>query len=34
VAVTRRFPGSGPIDLGNGTEGQGNYQLSYTIRRG
>ena len=34
VAVTQRFPGSGPIDLGNGNEGQGNYQLSYTIRRG
>ncbi|MGI8864528.1 MAG: hypothetical protein ACR2JH_09055 [Solirubrobacteraceae bacterium] len=34
VAVTRRFPGSGPINFGNGNEGQGNYQLSYTIRRG
>jgi hypothetical protein len=34
VAVTNRFPGSGPINFGNGVEGQGNYQLSYTIRRG
>lgn len=34
LATTHRFPGSGPISLGDGKQGQGDYQLSYTIRRG
>jgi hypothetical protein len=34
VATTNRFPGSGPITFGDGKQGQGDYQLTYTIHRG
>jgi hypothetical protein len=34
VATTNRFPGSGPTTLGDGKQGQGDYQLTYRIRRG
>jgi hypothetical protein len=37
VAVSRatvKFPGTGRLSLGNGVQGQGGYQLTYTIRRG
>ena len=34
VATTDRFPGSGPISFGDGNQGQGDYQLTYTVRRG
>jgi hypothetical protein len=34
VATTTRFPGSGAITFGDGKQGQGGYQLTYTIRRG
>ena len=34
VAITRRFPDSGPIDLGHGKQGQRGYQLTYTVARG
>lgn len=34
TATTDRFPGSGPITFGNvAHQGQGDYQLTYTIRR-
>ena len=33
VATTGRFPGSGPISFGDGKQGQGDYQLTYTIAR-
>lgn len=31
--ATVKFPGTGPTTLGDGTQGQGDYQLTYTIRR-
>jgi hypothetical protein len=37
VAVSRatvKFPGTGRLSFGDGVQGQGNYQLTYTIRRG
>lgn len=34
LATTRRFPGSGSITFGDGKQGRGDYQLTYTIRRG
>jgi hypothetical protein len=37
VALSRatvRFPGTGKVSFGNGVQGQGAYQLTYTIRRG
>jgi hypothetical protein len=32
-AATVNFPGSGRQSFGNGVEGQGDYQLSYTVSR-
>lgn len=34
VATTHRFPGSGAISFGDGKQGQGGYQLTYSIHRG
>jgi hypothetical protein len=34
VATTQGFPGSGPISFGDGKQGQGDYQLTYTVQRG
>jgi hypothetical protein len=28
------FPGTGPTSFGDGKQGQGDYQLTYTVRRG
>jgi hypothetical protein len=33
VATTNGFPGSGPITVGDGIQGN-DYELSYTVRRG
>jgi hypothetical protein len=33
-AATVNFPGTGPVSFGGGHEGQGDYQLTYAIRRG
>jgi hypothetical protein len=33
AAATVNFPGSGPTTFGNGAQGQGGYQLSFTVRR-
>jgi hypothetical protein len=32
--ATVKFPGIGPISFGNGVMGQGDYQLTYSVRRG
>ena len=32
--ATVRFPGTGSISFGNGVEGSGNYQLTYSIKKG
>jgi hypothetical protein len=32
--ATVRFPGTGPTSFGDGSQGQNDYQLTYTIRRG
>ncbi len=32
--ATVSFPGTGPISFGDGKMGQGDYQLTYTVRRG
>jgi hypothetical protein len=34
VATTTKFPGSPPISFGDGQQGNGDYELSYTVRRG
>jgi hypothetical protein len=34
VPTTHRFPGSGSITFGDGKQGRGDYQLTYTVRRG
>ena len=34
VATTNRFPGSGAITFGDGTQGADAYQLTYVVRRG
>jgi hypothetical protein len=34
ATVTDGFPGSGPITFGNGRQGEADYQLTYSIRRG
>jgi hypothetical protein len=28
------FPDTGPTSFGDGKQGQGDYQLTYTVRRG
>jgi hypothetical protein len=33
-AITRGFPGSGPITFGDGIQGNDAYRLTYTVRRG
>lgn len=33
AAATVNIPGSGPTTFGDGVEGQGGYQLTYTVRR-
>ena len=33
AVATVNFPGSGPTTFGNGVQGEGGYQLTYTVRR-
>ena len=32
--ATVKFPGTGKVTFGDGVQGRGGYQLTYTIRRG
>ena len=32
--ATANFPGTGPVTFGDGKQGQGDYELSYTVARG
>jgi hypothetical protein len=34
AAVTNSFPGSGSITFGDGNQGQGDYQLTYSVQPG